>query len=227
MTLIQLDQVSVSFGDRHILRELNLEIDRGEHTLILGPSGSGKSTLLYLLGALMSPTSGQLNFERQPYPTPKSASDFRKRNFGFLFQDFHLIEHMTVEDNIGLFQAALGAGKSLPTPRELLTPLGMETFLGTRVQQLSRGERQRVAMARALSHAPIVALADEPTASLDPGNASDTLQHLWGLCAQLGTTAIIVSHDVALKTAPHFKHSLRLEQGALFDTEASEGHGNE
>ena len=220
MTLIQLEDIGVQFGDRRILNHLDWSLSSREHALILGPSGSGKSTLLYLIGALLKPHSGRVLFQGEPYQSPRASALFRKVHMGFLFQDFHLIEHMTVEDNLGLFQAALGRGKSLPSPQSLLGPMGMEKHLKTPVQLLSRGERQRVAMARSLAHAPTVVLADEPTASLDPASATETLKQLWELCEHLGTTAVVVSHDEGLKDAPEFRQKMLLSQGQLEPVEA-------
>jgi len=167
------------------------------------------------MGGLIAPTEGRIEYKGSPYPSPAKSSVLRRSTFGFLFQDFHLIEHMTVEDNIGLIQAVNTPTRPLPNLSELLKPLGLEGRRGAYVGVLSRGERQRVALARAFANGPEVLLADEPTASLDPESASETLAHLWNMCDHLGTTAVVVSHDRDLTGDERFKDVQKLVKGCL------------
>jgi ABC-type lipoprotein export system ATPase subunit len=213
--LLRFTNISMGFGGKAVLKDVNLEINSGEHTLILGPSGAGKTTLLHLAGALIDPQEGRRIFESSHYPKSAKSKSFRRENIGFLFQDFHLVEHLSVEDNIGLYQAALGAPSNAPSPTELLTPLGLSDRMTEKVSALSRGERQRVALARAFAHAPKLVVADEPTASLDPARAESTLQFMWELCEQLGTTALIVSHDRSLQANPRLHACYHLVDGQL------------
>ena len=217
--IISLQNVEVTIDNWPILQGVDWEVTENEHCLVVGPSGSGKSTLLGLVGGLIVPCKGHLTYRGASYPSPKRSAAFRRSTFGFLFQDFHLIEHMSVADNLGLMQAANAEKKGLPSIGELLEPLGLANRSQAPVQVLSRGERQRVALARAFANRPEVLLADEPTASLDPESASETLAHLWNMCDHLETTAIVVSHDQELTRDKRFTEVRRLVKGRLEKSE--------
>ena len=153
----------------------------------------------------------------------ESLSKFRGEKIGFVFQDLHLLETLTVAQNIELVQAALGTKEDAPTPAMLLEPLGLIERLNDRVSILSRGERQRVALARAFANKPALLLADEPTSSLDPGSRDQTLRHLWALCEHTGATALVVSHDHALREDAHFANRWALAEGRLTDAASAQG----
>ena len=214
-TLLRAEDVHVTLGETSVLRGLNLTLDEGEHTLVMGPSGAGKTTLLNVLARLIVPDTGRLTFRGTAFAASGSPARFRQAHVGLLLQDFHLLETLSVADNIGLIQAALGAPKDAPSPAELLEPLGLGGRLRTPASALSRGERQRVALARAFAHRPALVLADEPTSSLDPSLRSETMAHLWHLADQGGATVMVVSHDEALARDPHIAHALTLTGGAL------------
>lgn len=202
------------WGGRPVIEGLHLEIARGGHCLIHGPSGSGKSTLLHMLGRLLAPDSGEITFDGTPYARLGSPRAFRLRHIGFLFQDFHLLESLTVEQNVEIVALARDAPEAVPIA-ELLEPLGLLSRRDARVNTLSRGERQRVALARAFANSPSLVLADEPTASLDPSNRDATLDHLFALCARTGATCVTVAHDPALAERADFASHWRLDAGAL------------
>ncbi|MEC9072511.1 MAG: ATP-binding cassette domain-containing protein, partial [Myxococcota bacterium] len=211
--VVEARSVSVSFDGHDVLRELNLSVKPGEHTLVFGPSGSGKSTLLHLMGRLLPPGGGELFFQGTGMDQLGDPRSFRRRHVGFIFQEFHLLESLTVFQNIDM--VAKASGRDDINVSGLLEPLGLVSRQHDVVKILSRGERQRVSIARAFANGPQLLLADEPTASLDPSNRQRTMDHLFALCEQTGATALIVSHDLALQALPQVRRSLRLEEGAL------------
>ena len=213
--LYEAREVGVTLGNQPILQELSLVIEESKHVVIEGPSGSGKSTLLNTLAQLIEPDAGELLFRGNLLASYGSATQFRGRYIGFLFQDFNLIETLSVADNIGLVQALIGDPAQGPSPEELLTPLGLGDLLHSPVAVLSRGERQRVALARAFANRPALVLADEPTASLDPSNREKTMAHLWNLCVQTGATLLAVSHDPVVCEDSQFTQRLTLDNGSL------------
>jgi putative ABC transport system ATP-binding protein len=211
MALLSAERISKSFDGTAVLSSLSFSLDAGEHMIIMGPSGSGKSTLLNLVARLIEPDEGQLTFRGEAYGDMMKAASFRLQHIGFMFQDFYLLESLSVFQNIDMIQRARrGTGDPLPID-DVLAPLGLSHRRNSPVQVLSRGERQRVALARAFANQPDLLLADEPTASLDPSNRGKTLDHLFNLCSKFQTTALVVSHDAALRDRPEFKHILNLE----------------
>ncbi len=197
------------WGDHPVLRGLDLEVSEGEHTLVAGPSGSGKSTLIHVLGRLAPADAGALHFRGAP--VAGDAAAWRLAHVGLVFQEILLIESLTVKQNLRLVQR----GPSPLDPAALLEPLGLSDRLDAAARVLSRGERQRVALARAFANRPTLLLADEPTASLDPAARSATLDHLFQLCEQVGTTAIIVSHDPMVADRSELRQSFRMHEGRL------------
>ena len=213
--LIAIDGLTMSLGGRTLFHDLELNIAPGQHTLLLGPSGSGKTTLLNLISGLLRPEAGQVSFRGEPLNTRGKLLSYRRRELGHIFQDLHLLESLSVYDNIALVQAATGAHRDAPQPHALLEPLGLGDKIRARVSRLSRGERQRVALARAFANRPALILADEPTSSLDPGSRAQTLEHLWTLCQETGATALVVSHDLALLEDQAFTQRLRIAEGKV------------
>ena len=213
--LVAIEGLTMSLGGRSLFHDLELSIAPGQHTLLLGPSGSGKTTLLNLISGLRRAEAGQVRFRGEPLSKKAKRSGYRRREIGQIFQDLHLLESMSVYDNIALIQAATGANRDAPKPHALLEPLGLGDRVRTPVSRLSRGERQRVALARAFANKPSLILADEPTSSLDPGSRAQTLAHLWALCHETGATALVVSHDLALLEDQAFTQRLRLAEGKL------------
>jgi putative ABC transport system ATP-binding protein len=180
------------------LRGVSLAVAPGEFVALMGPSGSGKSTLLQLLGGLDQPTSGSIVFEGNDisHLSDAQATKLRRERTGFVFQAFNLIPLLSVRENIELpFTIAGGpkdARERVGQVMELVELTGKESH---RPDQLSAGEQQRVAVARALVTRPSVLLADEPTGNLDYTNSGELLDALWRSCEQGGQTIVLVTHD--------------------------------
>ncbi len=189
-----------------LVRDIDLEVGRGEFLVIMGPSGSGKSSLLYLLGLLDTPTSGRILLDGQDtsgYGEDQLAAT-RLRKLGFVFQFHFLLAEFTVLDNVLLPMRRLGALDENVARRraeDLLNQFGLREHAGKHPHQLSGGQRQRVAIVRALANDPLIILADEPTGNLDTHASANVRQILHDLTRQLGTTVIAVTHDVTFANA--------------------------
>ena len=201
--MIQLADVTKQFaGKRDVsaLRGVNLSIAKGEMVSIIGPSGSGKSTLLNLVGGLDRPTSGDVRVAGQPLGrlTDDQLTKVRRDTIGFIFQFFNLLPTLSCLENVGLPLHLRGWPRTKVQARatELLTLVQLAHRLGHLPDELSGGERQRVAIARALSIYPPVLLADEPTGNLDTQTGEEILALVRDLHARLGSTVLIVTHDM-------------------------------
>lgn len=204
-------------GPLSILRGIDLTLDRGNALAITGPSGSGKSTLLYILGALDSPTAGQVTLEAHNPFTMNQADQavFRNQQIGFVFQDHHLLPQCTVLENV-LIPTLPGNGatpEAESRARELLTRVGLEQRFAHRPAQLSGGERQRVAVCRALINQPTLLLADEPTGNLDRATAESVGSLLLELNREFNTLLVCVTHSAEL--ASRFPQHRELRDGNL------------
>jgi ABC-type lipoprotein export system ATPase subunit len=200
--MIRLDGVSkvyrTAHGEVRAVDNVTLAIEDGEFVALKGHSGSGKSTLLSLIGGLALPSAGELAVNGQALPKLSSAerARFREENIGFVFQMFHLLPYLNVLDNVVLAACNGVRAQSAPYAKELLEKFGMSDRLTHRPAQLSAGERQRVAMARALLNRPKLLLADEPTGNLDEDNAQALLD-LLGEFHNEGGTIVLATHDAA------------------------------
>ena len=202
-TIIELNQVTKQFaGKRDVsaLRGVTLSIDKGEMVSIVGPSGSGKSTLLNLVGGLDRPTSGQVRVDGKALGglSDDQLTAVRRDTIGFIFQFFNLLPTLSCLENVGLPLHLRGWTRTRvqERARELLTLVQLSHRLRHLPEELSGGERQRVAIARALSIYPPVLLADEPTGNLDTRTGEDILTLIRDLHARLGSTVVIVTHDM-------------------------------
>jgi ABC-type antimicrobial peptide transport system, ATPase component len=178
----------------YALRDVNINIKTGSFTGIIGPSGSGKSSLLYVLSGLKSPTSGTVYYDDidiEAYTAVQKAA-IRKQRFGFIFQKHFLINYMTVLDNV-LSASLEASGSPVEKALEILEKLGIRHLAGKKPHQLSGGQRQRTAIARALINNPSIIFADEPTASLDHGNAREVMDLLESI--KNDTAIVVVTHD--------------------------------
>jgi len=204
--MLQLTNVSKTYhvGDESIpaLKNINLEIDDGEFVAIEGPSGSGKSTLLHLIGGLDTPTSGEIKVNRKIINGLKDRelSKYRNREIGFVFQDFQLQSGLNVLENVEVpLMFATGRKRREATiekkSRELLKNVGLEDRLAHRPTEISGGQKQRAAIARALVNKPKILLADEPTGNLDSVTGRAIIGLLRHLHAREKTTMVIVTHD--------------------------------
>ena len=185
------------------VRNVDLDIGQGEVVLVMGPSGSGKTTLLLMLGAMLRPTAGSIVVDGADLATAaeRDLPRLRARHFGFVFQDFNLLSALTAQENVELACNLAGVvGKAAhDKARDLLVRLGLGARLRSRPDQLSGGEKQRVAVARALANDARVVLADEPTANLDAAHGREIARLLRGIASEDGRCVVIVSHDERLK----------------------------
>ncbi|MGH9019994.1 MAG: ABC transporter ATP-binding protein [Acidimicrobiales bacterium] len=201
------------------LRGVDLSIERGEKVALEGPSGSGKTTLLQLLGALDTPTTGEIRFDGRALEdqSDKTLTDLRSRAIGFVFQQFNLIPTLTAEENVAIAMVPRESSRDRRRDRahELLAQVGLEHRLGHLPSRLSGGEQQRVAIARALANSPEVVIADEPTGNLDSANAKELMALLDDLQRRSGVTVIIATHDEDV--ASHTDRRIRMRDGAIVD----------
>lgn len=181
---------------------VSLSVDGGEFVAVQGPSGCGKSTMLLLAGGLLTPESGSVQIGgKDPYAlTADARSKFRADNIGFVFQQFHLVPYLSVLDNVLAPSIATGCKDAEQRARELLDQFGLSHRLEHTPGELSSGERQRTALARALLNEPKVLLADEPTGNLDTENATEVLKHLREFAAS-GGAVLLVTHDAQAAAA--------------------------
>ncbi|MFC9623425.1 ABC transporter ATP-binding protein [Streptomyces sp. NPDC056930] len=191
--------VDLSYGSTLAVRDAHLSLTRGEIAAITGASGSGKSSLLYCLAGVLPPARGQVRFEGRAYDQldDEDISALRRERFGFVFQYGELLPELTIEENTALPLRLAGQRKrpALEAAGEVLDRLGMADLRERRPSQVSGGQSQRVAVARALVHRPAVVFADEPTGSLDSANAATVLQEFLGLARSQGTAVLLVTHD--------------------------------
>jgi putative ABC transport system ATP-binding protein len=220
--MIQLDQVTKQFaGKRDVsaLRGVTLSIAKGEMVAIIGPSGSGKSTLLNLVGGLDRPSSGEVRVGGQALGglSDDELTKVRRDTIGFIFQFFNLLPTLSCLENVGLPLHLRGWPRARVQERatELLTLVQLAHRLHHLPDELSGGERQRVAIARALSIYPPVLLADEPTGNLDTQTGEDILALIRDLHARLGSTVVIVTHD--MNVARSCSRTITLRDGQIVE----------
>lgn len=189
-----------SFGPVAALRGASLTVAASEFLTITGPSGAGKSTLLNLIGSLDRPDSGAIRVAGEPVPEPRHGVEFRHRTVGFVFQENLLLPHLSARANVeaALLAGSVGRHERHRRSAELLTEVGLADRAHHLPSQLSGGQRQAVALARALANQPRLLLADEPTGALDTESARRALDLIEALRAHYGMTVIIVSHDDAV-----------------------------
>jgi lipoprotein-releasing system ATP-binding protein len=221
-TLIRADHLTKVYGERHrveVLRDLHLSVARGEAVVIVGQSGVGKSTLLHVLGALDRPTSGEVHFGGVALGTlaERELAALRNREIGFVFQFHHLLPDFTALENVMMPALIRGLGwdEAAASARQVLARVGLGHRLEHKPGELSGGEQQRVAVARAVVLEPRAVLADEPTGNLDPATADEVHELLLDLKRHHGMTLVIVTHNEHL--AALADRTLRLEGGRLVE----------
>ena len=200
--MIDIKNITKSFGSLQVLKGIDLHIAKGEVVSIVGPSGAGKTTLLQILGTLDRPDSGQVivdGIDTSNLST-KKLSDFHNQHLGFVFQFHQLLPEFTAIENIMIpaYIAGVSQKKAKQRAEELLQFMGLSDRAGHKPNELSGGEKQRVAVARALVNNPAVILADEPSGSLDTKNKEELHQLFFDLRNQFGQTFVIVTHDEGL-----------------------------
>ena len=222
--VIKAEGITKSFGSLEILKGVSLEVYRGEIVAIVGASGAGKTTLLQILGTLDRPDKGSIRIagEEVLRLSGDAQADFRNKRIGFVFQQHQLLPEFTAEENVAI--PAMIAGKSrkeaLAEAGKILTRLGLGERLKHRPVQLSGGEKQRTAVARALINRPEVIFADEPTGALDSENKRELHSLFDELRRELGQTFVVVTHDDAISTIAD--RMIRLKDGQIIAEERHE-----
>ena len=197
-TLIQVENLCKNFGQLQVLRGITDHIDKGEVVSIIGPSGGGKSTFLRCLNLLEVPTSGKIYFEGVDITDKKVNIDLHRQKMGMVFQHFNVFPHMTVGENITLAPTLLGKknkAEATEQAKELLNRVGLLDKIDDYPSRLSSGQKQRLAIVRALAMEPDVMLFDEPTSALDPEMVGEVLQVIKDL-VKSGMTTVVVTHEM-------------------------------
>lgn len=211
--MIDIKGITKSFGSLQVLKGIDLHIDKGEVVSIVGPSGAGKTTLLQIIGTLDKPDSGEIKIDGVDVRRlgKKKLSEFRNRHIGFVFQFHQLLPEFTALENIMIPAFISGASRNEAKERatELLDFMGLSERAGHKPNELSGGEKQRVAVARALVNNPAVILADEPSGSLDSKNKAELHQLFFDLRDKFGQTFVIVTHDETLASITDRTISMR------------------
>jgi cell division transport system ATP-binding protein len=219
--MIEMFHVTKAYpGDPPVLSDVNLRVEKGEFLFLTGPSGAGKTTLLKLIFCAEEATRGQILVGgRNVARIRESAVPFLRRNIGVVFQDFKLLPHRTVADNVALALDVLGVARAEARERSvrMLKRVGLEHKADVLPRRLSGGEQQRVVIARALVNDPTILLADEPTGNLDPVRTLEIMDLLADVNVR-GTTVMVATHDVSLLTR-YQKRTVRLEGGRLVSDE--------
>lgn len=218
--MLELRDISKSFGPIKVINNLSIAFQKGEICAIVGPSGAGKTTLLQIAGTLDRPDSGTVTFNGQDLSKlkDKKLSEFRNLNIGFVFQFHQLLPEFSALENVALPSLIAGNKKSkaFENARKILSELGLSHRLSHRPAELSGGEKQRTAIARALINNPAIVLADEPTGSLDSKNRNEIKNIISDLRATLGQTFVIVTHDQEM--AEIADKSLTMIDGSIIST---------
>ena len=200
--MIEVKNIHKSFGDLEVLKGVNLTVQKGEIVAIVGKSGAGKTTLLQIIGTLDQPTKGEvlINGERLMTKGEKELAAFRNKHIGFIFQFHQLLPEFTALENVCIPAMIAREKESDYKARavQLLTELGLKDRMNHKPNELSGGEKQRVAAARALMMKPDIILADEPTGSLDEKNKKELSELLQKLRKEYGQTILLVTHDKEL-----------------------------
>lgn len=197
--MLEISELNKKFGELHVLKKINLKINKAEVVVIIGPSGSGKSTLLRCLNRLEEPTSGDVLLNGTSLNNKNNDINKLRQKMGMVFQQFNLFKHMNVMDNITLSPIKLKnicPEKAEKIAKDLLQKVGLTGREDYYPSQLSGGQKQRIAIARALAMSPEIMLFDEPTSALDPEMVGDVLKVMKDLAAE-GITMVIVTHEMA------------------------------
>lgn len=224
--MIKIDNITKSFGTLKVLNGVNLEISRGEVVSIVGPSGAGKTTLLQLIGALDTPDGGSILFNGEDICRMNRSrlAAFRGKHIGFVFQFHQLLPEFTALENVMIPALIAGTNRVEAEKRaaELLELMGLSSRAEHKPSQLSGGENQRVAVARALVNRPDVVLADEPSGSLDTHNKEELHRLFFDLRDRFGQTFVIVTHDEKLATLTD--RTIRMVDGVVIDASFDVSH---
>ncbi|AGX04802.1 hypothetical protein B14911_25670 [Bacillus sp. NRRL B-14911] len=222
MKMLQINRLSKVYTGKvsyRALSELSLEISKGEFAGIMGPSGSGKTTLLNMISTIDSPTSGEILIEgKDPNKLKKrDLAKFRRRELGFVFQDFNLLETLTVKENMMLPLTLEGVRvrEMEEKAEKVADKLGIRPIMNKRTYEISGGQAQRAAIARAIIHTPKLLLADEPTGNLDSKASRDVMETMSDINRNDGTTMLLVTHDAL--AASYCDRVIFIKDGRLYN----------
>lgn len=218
-SIIKASAITKTYNQQEVLKGLDLTIEAGDFTCIMGRSGCGKTTLLKILGLMQPPTAGEVLFEGRPVQElfPDEISDIRRQKIGFVFQDFNLMESITVRENI-LLPAILDkqvTEKALVRMKPFFKVLRIEHLLDKLPHELSVGEKQRAAICRALMNEPQIIFADEPTGNLDSNAGAEVIKIFQQINQELGITIVMITHDS--KVAQAAREVIFLKDGQIYD----------
>ena len=225
-TIFKVEKVDKIFGDNietqvHALKDVDLKIEKGEFTAIVGPSGSGKSTLLNIMSGFDNPTKGKVFLSEKEIDkiSGNELANFRRDHVGFIFQSYNLIPVLTVKENIEYVMTLQGVGEEEKNKRvsEFLELVGLKGLEHRFPSELSGGQQQRVAVARAMVSKPDIIIADEPTANLDSKTGSDLIDMMLDLNNKYGTTFIFSTHDTMIMDKA--KRLVTLHDGSIHSDE--------
>ncbi len=222
---ISVENVNLTLGSgearAHILKDICLDIAKGETVALLGPSGSGKSTLLMTMAGLEAPDSGSVRIDGRPLKSfsEDALARFRGAHIGVVFQAFHLIQTLTALENVAIPLELAGAPDALARARESLVQVGLSERLRHYPAQMSGGEQQRVALARALVANPSILVADEPTGNLDQAVGAEIIDLILSLNRAKNATLVLVTHDKSLAGRCH--RIVRLRNGRIESNSAA------
>lgn len=215
--MIRLNGITKSFGDLQVLKGISLEIGKGEIVSIIGPSGAGKTTLLQIMGSLDRPDSGEVFYgDTNIFElNNRELAAFRNRHIGFVFQFHQLLPEFTAAENIMIPGLIAGKGRkeSMERAMELLDALGLASRAMHKPSELSGGEKQRTAVARALMNEPDIILADEPSGSLDSHSKEELNRLFFDMRDRFGQTFVIITHDDSLASVTD--RTIRLKDGMI------------
>lgn len=217
--IIKAVSIKKNYGQQEVLKGIDLQVESGDFTCIMGRSGCGKTTLLKILGLMHPPTEGEVFFEERLTSElfPDEISDIRRRKIGFVFQDFNLMESITVRENI-LLPAILDKQDTIKAEKRMtqfFQVLRIEHLLDKLPHELSVGEKQRAAICRALMNEPEIILADEPTGNLDSNAGAEVINIFQRINRELGITIVMITHDS--KVAQAAKDVIFLKDGKIYD----------
>jgi len=219
MNLLEVNSICKTYGEGetavHALKEVNFSVSKGEFVAVVGESGSGKSTLLNMIGALDTPTSGKVFIDGKEIFTleDEELTIFRRRNIGFVFQNYNLLPVLNVYENI-IYPIEIDGGKTdTEFVRQIIHTLRLEKKLENMPNNLSGGQQQRVAIARALATNPAIILADEPTGNLDSKTSMDVILLMQSISRQFRQTTIMITHNEEI--AQMADRTIRIEDGKV------------
>lgn len=217
--ILHLDDVTKDFGGAPVLSGITLNIRAGETVAVMGPSGSGKSTLLHCMSGVLTPSSGKVVFKEHVLSDSPDATRSRTRlsDFGFVFQDHQLLPELSAIDNVALPAMLNGTSraKARAKAQELLDQLGLGTLMDRRPGQVSGGQAQRIAVARALVTSPSVIFADEPTGALDQATGHEVMQMMTAIVQRTGAALVMVTHDA--RVADWMERRIEIRDGIIHD----------